>query len=606
MQKINIDQVKNLPGSTANLFDIKTISEPIIQKGWSCISDAQPKRLNKSDVPTVYEFLKNKLNNADGAMQTQIINNGFAPNFELNGYYYYANGLNIYKSNNADLSNPTLVATVDASQAYGGSAGRSQFLLKINLDNKHIFVFGAIGLNDNERSYICTFNDNWEQLYLKNYNGYYTNYVQRFEEIPVYNNKGYIHLFGLDSFILISIDENGVITDVIEKGGNDEFPDGMTNVANFYTDRLGDIFTRSVVYDNKLYWCTSCMVFYYDFLTNEYHNFNPALPTGCIPWGYNYRELGGTMFIYNGFLTIVNTGDDQGNQLDKLFMYQLINGSWILVNTINGNTNDFRIKSYFFDGTYHYFGLSNTDLGLRYFKTIDFTNINVQTITNQYNDSVYAIIIANNDYIFITEYNGYCLLTLVLTPYTDTINGVDIKYYKSGDWKICTPDIAVGNDTNLQTVYEYLGYLNYWWIDTTEEKITLQRNSNLWTMMYVGDDYDYEVEHPDTLPSGNATRLLPQVNIIEDTTSTSITFSSSNSVRVNASYKFNELSSLSFGTNSIISSPLGTTIKFESGSTATIFTDTSGIDWTDGKPEPSANKTCLIFIWDNTGFYKEW
>ena len=82
--------------------------------------------------------------------------------------------------------------------------------------------------------------------------------------------------------------------------------------------------------------------------------------------------------------------------------------------------------------------------------------------------------------------------------YTDTINGIDIKYYKNGDWKICTPTIDVGNDTNLQTVYEYLGYLNYWWIDTANEQITLQRDSAFETFMFVGDDYE-----DDSLPSGS-------------------------------------------------------------------------------------------------------
>ncbi len=94
---------------------------------------------------------------------------------------------------------------------------------------------------------------------------------------------------------------------------------------------------------------------------------------------------------------------------------------------------------------------------------------------------------------------------------------------------------------------------------------------------------------------------------ITDLVSTSKTFDSSNKLKVNADYNFGDLTSLTFDNLSIDSSPLGTTIKFNSGSTATVITDNSGIVWTDGTiPSPSANKTCLILIFNKIGFYKEW
>ena len=135
--------------------------------------------------------------------------------------------------------------------------------------------------------------------------------------------------------------------------------------------------------------------------------------------------------------------------------------------------------------------------------------------------------VSNNDIYFTdtngnyANYGGYTLYfsdpIAVKTIYTDTINGIDIKYYKSGDWKICTPDIAVGNDDNLQDVFEYLGYLNYWWIDTTNEQITLQRNSNMWTMMYVGDDYE-----DDSLPSGQYKAGLKKIVLSEAPTTSTV------------------------------------------------------------------------------------
>ena len=111
--------------------------------------------------------------------------------------------------------------------------------------------------------------------------------------------------------------------------------------------------------------------------------------------------------------------------------------------------------------------------------------------------------------------------------------------------------------------------------------------------------------------SGNKTStdlgLVGIADIITDLVSTSKTFDSSNKLKVNADYEFGELTALTFGSSSIDSSPLGTTIKFNSGSTATVITDNAGIVWTDGTiPSPSANKTCLILIFNKIGFYKEW
>ena len=86
---------------TFNLFDIKLMSEKIAQKNWSCISYPTQHKLNKTDVPTAYAFLKDKLDNVDGAMSgapTGI--NTYTPAFYHNGYYYYQDGNQAYRSHN--------------------------------------------------------------------------------------------------------------------------------------------------------------------------------------------------------------------------------------------------------------------------------------------------------------------------------------------------------------------------------------------------------------------------------------------------------------------------------------------------------------------------
>ena len=101
--------------------------------------------------------------------------------------------------------------------------------------------------------------------------------------------------------------------------------------------------------------------------------------------------------------------------------------------------------------------------------------------------------------------------------------------------------------------------------------------------------------------------LVATADIITDLVATSKTFDSSNKLKANADYVFGTLTSLTFDTSSVDSSPLGTTIKFTSGATATVITDNSGIDWVDGSaPAPSSNTKCLILIFNKMGFFKEW
>ena len=61
------------------------------------------------------------------------------------------------------------------------------------------------------------------------------------------------------------------------------------------------------------------------------------------------------------------------------------------------------------------------------------------------------------------------------------------------------------NYDKLQDVYEYLGYLPYFWIDQENLDIVLPRNSNRWTMMYVGNNY-VEEEMPEGKYSAFATK----------------------------------------------------------------------------------------------------
>lgn len=94
---------------------------------------------------------------------------------------------------------------------------------------------------------------------------------------------------------------------------------------------------------------------------------------------------------------------------------------------------------------------------------------------------------------------------------------------------------------------------------------------------------------------------------ITDLTSTFQDFDNANKLKTNANYNFGELDYLTFQYGSVDTSPFGTAIRFSSGTTPTILSDNTSIDWVDGHaPVPATNKTCLILIFNKMGFYKEW
>lgn len=214
---------------------------------------------------------------------------------------------------------------------------------------------------------------------------------------------------------------------------------------------------------------------------------------------------------------------------------------------------------------------------------------------------IYPLVVSSYNLIAYVDRDGYVykgdkLKTISKDTYVIDGNTVEIDYYSKDGFKICIADNT--NDTNLATIYSYLGYYNYYRLDTTNETISLPRNSNLYSTMYVGDNYQDTIDGI----SGNATRLLPQAEIISDDSA-----SVSLAVKGNKDYQLSASSLTALTISSCEDSALGTTIIFNSGATPTTITDSASIDWVDGAtPIPSASVNCLIFIWNKIGFYKEW
>lgn len=481
-----------------NLFNLKTISEPMTQKGWCCISDTQPKRLGKASVPTAYEFLKEKLDNVDSTIsnwQSLYFNNGIRS-------FIVDNNLLIFNRSNNNLYKCEI-----------GNISDSSTWTQINLSSRV-----SIDPN-NEDNYKMLITDKIVCFYLSEYNTNYNLLIilnrQTLEEVKIINNSTgsspqYISL--VKDYVYYTINNN-TYRFLNTTVANDINPELLVSEQDirlvfkfdgtyyYYIRREGgyprkwwvnktvDFSTiipigRLSGYGPDAYKCN----FTYDNNGNLYN----LLPNGQIRKSKNIETWSGygTESWEDTTLDFTNYGSSYQASSDIANIFK--------------NQNGFIIE-YTLQDTGYCSLLYTTDM------------INFQSIKNKVSNNDIYFTDTNGNY---ANYGGYTLYfsdpIAVKTVYTDTINGIDIKYYKNGDWKICTPDIAVGNDDNLQDVFEFLGYLNYWWIDTANEQITLQRNSNMWTMMYVGDDYE-----DDSLPSGNylpyALKPLKYSNVVAST-----------------------------------------------------------------------------------------
>lgn len=570
-----------------NLYDIRTLSQAIANKGWTYLCNSTKQMLPKAKIPTVYDDVENKYLGADKTISDLLTYSINVDN--LNLCYNFSSSLNKYirldrnsapfkvnGSINPDLSNSSILYTHNEN-VY------AQTLIV----GKNIIIVVGYKINENIPIYVFDLN---------------LNFLRSFT-VTVPNRN---------STIMANVYRKGVffIGYNYSRGDNDQLSYMITVKDNI------DVNSGTFIDE----------VFGYSWQGSNYFYENKSQFTDVVNDKYVYvlTQSHGSRRIYqfeisdSGDIIITNWGQYPSGTFYSNLVY--FKNKFYLFNHIS-----YRLRIYESDDCKTFTELRESPIenvgfllslgdnclvvtSSAIYQTTDFETFTlVKENFSMSRDNIRNYIKTDNYFFMLGQYtqNNFIGSTLILKSYTDTytINGstVNIQYYKNQDWKICISDGGT-NDTNLDTIYNGLGYTNYWLLDRNNEQLCLPRNSNLYTQMYVGDDYE-----DITTPNGNSTRLLPQSNLITDMTSTSITFDSTNKVQPNTDYEYGELTTLILDSSSIISSKLGTTIKFQSGTTATIITDNSNIQWVDrSTPEPSASKTCLIFIWDNTGFYKEW
>lgn len=634
VKKIRFNDNSEMTTSAFKLFDIKSMSEYKPTKCWCCISDTQPKRLSRTQVPIAYNYLKNLYDNVDN---------------EFSDW----SSVSIYNSNTS-----TSFVTIVGSNVLIAGNNKVRVAPKMTIKNTSTYTeLLSVGAN-----HTLTLGKNTFAIkYLSNSIYYFKIYKKdTLEEIAtisdIYNRNvmycnGFYFYYGT-STNLVKINENG------------EY------ITTYLVPSVGGRYTNVNDENEYVIWSSSQKVNeitkIFDF---EGHNFIVQFHNGNYNAPYATFQLKGlngddteihyVATQYNPILCKLNDGLLRVKKLTNIDDYNRAGDRFEITLDKGLTYSDYGtpfVPSGLQNATALYTALQEEEHGY----TISYTLVNSANVIQGYS----CLYTSNfNGYMEIantqmrTSIDGKNLVTsngsfacyidnsdirlldvsapnLSKKVYIDTINGINIKYYKNEYWKICTPDIDIDNDTNLQSVYEYLGYLNYWWIDTSNEQITLQRNSNLWSMMFVGDDYidlvlpqgsyvahalKSELNNIIPIQAGNNGKFLSTdgTNILWATIDLSnykqkaetveIDTPSINidNIQANKNYIFSNANITDITITACETSMEETTIQFTTGSSAPTLTDNSGLVWFSGIPTLQANTTYVIVIFNKQAFYQE-
>lgn len=451
--------------SGASLFDIKLLSQAIADKGWAFMCHTTRRDLPKTDVPTLYNDIFYKYNNANKEFVMTESNTAYAVQYDSysNKFIYRPKSQNkLYSSDLVDLSNPTdlnisdvyefmLGQNINIVKGYANSYGGNYYIY--SKDWELIRTINLSGEYNNISTYRYV---NGAFLFLVNDNDNFHKvcYLMKFEdninvENPIISNN----------FKLLDSNYRGMnISDIIDNkiyitcaGGSNSWDSWFLEI-NFNDLSYINIYKSNI--PNNTY--------------NNYANitkYEDKYYFGSITGVYQSSDLVNWTLVYS-----LATACYYIEKIDNIF-YIICNG--FIITTENFLT---------FNVIISFTGSGN-----------NFVNCYV----------------GNDTYIFNFKNNpSYLYGGSVLKIYTDTytINGtsININYYKYDDFKICISDGGT-NDTNLETLYNYLGYLNYWLIDIINETVCVQRDKNTYSVMFVGDDF---IDNLEDLPTNDYANVV--------------------------------------------------------------------------------------------------
>ena len=526
--------------SGANLFDVKTMAEAIAEKGWAFTCKSTRQDLAKTSVPTLYADIKNKYDNADKSMstmtQSRVLSGygdskGIFYNSKLNKYIivseyvYYCDSL----KSSAEL---TKVGTMSAGQYdhnYNSFCGEN-ILLVPNLATSTIYKVDLSDWSYKDTTIPATSSSYYRAYALKD--GYI--YIQ--SDTKVYKIKDD---YSVDT--VEELDTNGSVVTIAWSEHNNKWIVGKTDAIytttdfSSYTKIKDSVLTKVLLcYDDKIFYFTTSA--------------DDSADVSNIYYSDDLFETTETISTVNSRLHYWYT---IGSKAYFFTWYDAYPNNYIL---------DMDTLSY----------VTNANVSL---EGIKYANYLPQT-------SSYVYVKENGSNLYYAEMQK----TVGTDTYVIDGNTVEIDYYTKDGFKICLADNT--NDTNLATVYSYLGYYNYYRLDTTNETVSLPRNSNLYSMMYVGDNYQ------DTLDgiSGNATRLLPQAENINVTGATpTITISA------NKAYSF-DTAITSLTISDVETSALESVLYFTTGAGTISLSAPNTLRWGGGNEQPTLEPNTVYCI----------
>lgn len=453
-----------------NLYDIKTLSQAIANSGWACLSKTTPSTFNTTT--TIYQDIKNKYDNVPET--PQALTSGYYHGFgmssytaitKFNGNYYVADNDKILKSNTlATGTTPTEIQIQNAAVTsfmvgqnvilFGDSAGN---IYRLNNDDTYVKILNASsGMNTIIFNY-------------KVYDGYiycmpssFSNQTGKFwkvEDSATVSSATLVKTFTYDVFDFVKVDA----TYYVYAGGN----------VYATTDLSGNY--GSAIWTNPTYTSNSDG-------GNIFYDNGRFVICPIKNWDLSY-----CYYTDNNFSSVSTSSGQIGRNLS---VPSVSNGGTIYALNSDGDSS-YQIKS---------------------------ITISTMTFTDYLSLSGTEIwgLGCNGDIMICSQQRVYYAGTVKqISTDTYVINGSTVTqqyYLGSSQTKIIS-----GQTDNTATIYAGLGYSPYFTL-TVGTNVTLPRNSNLWTMMYVGDDYQ-----DSDLPIGNADALQNKTNLV-----TSISSSSTN------------------------------------------------------------------------------
>lgn len=484
-------------GGSSTLYDIKTLAQTIADKGWCNIS--KKKVLPKTSNPTVYNDILNKYNNADIGNSTAMsqvtsvcypsrnyvdIINDYAYTFRITDNY---TALAIYKCAVTQLNddnNWSLV--VDIPKLHNGNT--YQELINGYFGTNVIIVR------------IKYYDENNNVIYVYDYNG---NLIKSFIVNEILDNDTYGLICKMNNYFYFT----QRVTDKTYNIDLCKIEDLASNTISIETVANVPFDMKNIKYAFGKYWFGFNVDGYKNLLycatdLTDYSTYQEKLNEGGTGDFCVFEDDIWQTIICNGAYGISKGSDDGGETFFDVGFTAKNFVSFTRQCFFQKETNS---KCFcFLNGK----DSSNNDM-LAIVET-PFTNRpnaiynSISSISVDINSFTYVGF--NDDYIIFRNAYDYCYFGVSQKVYTDTYNisgtSITISYYKNS---LSQTKIVFGTSQNndIDTVTEYLGYNPYFVLDTTtdSENVQLPINTNLWTYMFVGDDYiDTDFADGDYIP----------------------------------------------------------------------------------------------------------